>query len=406
VGPREARERFLIDKVEQVEAKLATLSDLPHQHALLLLTQCVQQDLRHLQRTLRSDDLDHVWDRLDSAIWEAARRIRGARDPDVPAYDTTILSLPVRLGGLGLLSHRICSPPAYAAASESSDHLLSSLIGPPPAPPTLADSDNPDSILSQRLRCQPIFEVERERLFGSISQLGQQSVLEAASALGRKWLSVIPYYQSLRLTDFEVSSALHIRTLLIGHWVQCQFCGIINEIGHDEVCGARRSWVLARHEQVKRAVGDALEGIPGARIELEPAIGMTQRRNDIRITGSRESGISSHEYDVSVVSLASRDAQATTLPPPTDNTSLSSLAFATANKYLASVAAEKLNRLPPAASPVPFTPIILSLGGLMESETAKAFNSWKTSLPSGTFRHLLRRLSLILLRARVRNFDL
>lgn len=231
-------------------------------------------------------------------------------------------------------------------------------------------------------------------------------VLEAASALGRKWLSVIPYYHSLQLSNLEISSALHIRTLLSGYWVQCQYGGVINEIGHDEVCGARSSWVLARHEQVKKAIGDALEGMAGVSVELEPAIGMTRRRNGVRISESRESGIASHEYDVPVVSLASQAAQAAYLPPSSEETSITGTAYATASGYLASVSAEKRRNLPHRPPMVPFTPIIFSLGGLMEQDSAKAFNSWKLTLPFGSFRHLLRRLSLILLRARVRNFDL
>jgi hypothetical protein len=31
---------------------------------------------------------------------------------------------------------------------------------------------------------------------------------ESASTLGRKWLNTIPYYHTLRLTDFEVSTAI------------------------------------------------------------------------------------------------------------------------------------------------------------------------------------------------------
>jgi hypothetical protein len=33
--------------------------------------------------------------------------------------------------------------------------------------------------------------------------------IESASGLGKKWLFVVPFYQSLRLTDFEVSAGLH-----------------------------------------------------------------------------------------------------------------------------------------------------------------------------------------------------
>jgi hypothetical protein len=40
----------------------------------------------------------------------------------------------------------------------------------------------------------------------------------------------------------------------------------------------------------------------------------TQRRNDIRITGSAASGFSSEDIDNAIVSLASQDSQTATLP--------------------------------------------------------------------------------------------
>jgi Tfp pilus assembly protein PilN len=78
VGPKSARHSFLQKKIADTKAKLDKLVDLPHQHALLLLRLAIQQDLRHLQRTLQSDDLDDLWHDLDMALWDKARSIRGA----------------------------------------------------------------------------------------------------------------------------------------------------------------------------------------------------------------------------------------------------------------------------------------------------------------------------------------
>jgi hypothetical protein len=41
----------------------------------------VQQNLRHLQRSLKSDDLDRLWDKLDIVIRDAVGRIRGLPRP-------------------------------------------------------------------------------------------------------------------------------------------------------------------------------------------------------------------------------------------------------------------------------------------------------------------------------------
>jgi hypothetical protein len=81
IVPTEARERFLEATIAAEEALVAKLVDLPHQHALLVLRQSLQQNLRHLQRSLRSDDLGHLWERLDASLANSVRRIGAAAFP-------------------------------------------------------------------------------------------------------------------------------------------------------------------------------------------------------------------------------------------------------------------------------------------------------------------------------------
>jgi hypothetical protein len=71
---------------------------------------------------------------------------------------------------------------------------------------------------------------------------------------------------------------------------------------------------LWQHEQAKRAIGTALATVEGVQVHLEPLITGTQRRNDIRITGSAASGFSSEHIDIGIVSLASQESQTATLP--------------------------------------------------------------------------------------------
>jgi hypothetical protein len=103
-------------KIAKEEALLAKLVDLPHQHTLLVLRQCLQQTLRHLQRSLRADDLGHLWERLDASLAKSVRKIRAAASP-LPslAIDDALIALPVKLGGLGILSFKTCAPLAFAA---------------------------------------------------------------------------------------------------------------------------------------------------------------------------------------------------------------------------------------------------------------------------------------------------
>lgn len=405
IGPKFAREDFLEEKIVKAEEKLSKLIDLPHQHALLLLRNCLQQDLRHLQRCLQSDDLALLWERLDKAIWQVALRIRGSTSDAEPSdIDFALLSLPVRKGGLGLLSHQECAPLAYGAASDASDHLLEPLLGPPPQPPELSDRDNEDSITPQRVRCEKAFELKKEALFSNLNDHQIKTIIESASGFGRKWLGIIPFYQALRLSDFEVSSALHLRTLHPGPTMVCPLCGIINSPGHAEVCQKRKKWNIARHEQVKRAIATALNQVEGVRVEVEPHIGETRRRNDIRVTGSEVSGLANHEYDVTVVSLATEDAVNTFLPPSLLPTTPAERAHALITKFLTSKADEKKRRMP--ASNIAFSPLVFTVGGLMDAGTTNCLKLWQASVPPSAFSHLCQQLSLILLRARTKSFVL
>lgn len=67
---------------------------------------------------------------------------------------------------------------------------------------------------------------------------------------------------------------------------------------------------MARHEQAKGIFRMTLGSLGGVRIHLEPLVRGTARRNDIRITRSRPTGLNSVEF---VVSLASQQARSTVL---------------------------------------------------------------------------------------------
>ena len=90
VGSMAPRAAFLQAKIEEQERTLAKLPGLPHQHALLVLRECLQQNLRHLLRSLRSDDLGHLWARYDRSLQRCVLQMQGAnlvqseRGPDTP----------------------------------------------------------------------------------------------------------------------------------------------------------------------------------------------------------------------------------------------------------------------------------------------------------------------------------
>ncbi|GFZ49914.1 hypothetical protein JCM24511_07317 [Saitozyma sp. JCM 24511] len=318
VGARAAREQFLQEKIDHEAATVAKLINLPHQHALLVLRVCVQQNLRHLQRSLKSDYLVHLWDKLDTILRDAVARIRGLPRP-TDQLDAAVISLPIKMGGLGILSYNTVAPHAYGAAGSS--------------PGTM------------------------EALLGSLTPEQAKAVVEASSKLGRVWLTTIPFQPSLRLTDFEVAATLQLRTLAGEREAHCTNCGETNFFGHPEVCLQRKFSRVARREGAKHILGQA---------RLDPC-----RRNIIQVfslLGSQATGLANAEYDLTVISLANKDARATKLPNQDADPSR------LANTYLDSVADHKVRHRP--TSNLPFNPIVFSLGGMMNGSTTKVFASW------------------------------
>jgi hypothetical protein len=258
-------------------------------------------------------------------------------------------------------------------------------------------------ISPQRVRCRKAFEAQQEALLNSLDAQQTKQILESASGLGRKWLSVIPYHQGLRLSDFEVSAALHHRTLSPGSAI-CSLCGVVNTAGHPEVCKKGTPWFVARHEQVKYAIKRTLETIEGVRVAVEPHIANTNRRNDLLVTGSEASGFANHEYDVTVVSLATRDSVETVIPPHILPTKPAERSHAHIRKFLALKAAEKRKRLPDGN--VPFTPLVFTVGGMMDDNTAQCLKAWQHAVTPSVFSTLCQQLSLILLKAKAKSFVL
>jgi len=66
---------------------------------------------------------------------------------------------------------------------------------------------------SQHKRCKQLWDDQQNDFLTTLDDPERKYMAESSSTLGRKWLDTIPYYPSLRLTDFEVSTAIHYRTL-------------------------------------------------------------------------------------------------------------------------------------------------------------------------------------------------
>lgn len=106
---------------------------------------------------MQTDDMLEEWETLDLALWVEIKRIRGR--PDLEGYegieDETLgrlaSALPVRHGGLGLLSHQDCAPHASAAAAEAADIMVDKLFG-------MTANNDDTTTRSQKERCKTMWD--------------------------------------------------------------------------------------------------------------------------------------------------------------------------------------------------------------------------------------------------------
>jgi hypothetical protein len=413
LGSRQFRGDFLEAKVTTLEEKLDHLPQLDHQSALLLLRTSIQLELRHLQRSLATTELGAIWNRLDQSLHAQVARIRGGTYP-VSSRATMfdhLSSLPVRMGGLGIPYHRTAAPLAFAAALESSHGALARLF------PDLPQTQTPQS---QKDRCLRSFTLSRNIILTALSKAERCQVLEASSALGSKWLTVIPTDNNLVLTNLQISSALQSRYCRMQDPdLVCQLCAGPYDTQHPDVCDQQRDMRSTRHHQITNAMLRALRQIEGCSAQPEPPIeGSPSLRNDIRITTMQGHTLTPADYDISLISLATlRGADIHDYTPTFPAQVLDGLkalpidgqpkavedAYRTAYALINERRARKVNktkRFPEYLANHNFHPILMTTGGIMDAATESIWKDWKNNMTASTYNRLVTDVSLILVKAR------
>lgn len=401
VGPTTPRLAFLDSKTAAVFSKLDELRHLPHQHALILLRQCIQQDVRHLQRTLKTDDLPNCWAALDARLEKEVGRLTAGDGKDSTLV-STLLKLPARLGGLGVLSYSDVAPHAWAAAQAESDSALTALLG-QAGEREHREGSPEEPRKSQQERCKDMWEGQRDKTLEKMGDKERKLLVEAASPIGRKWLSIIPYNQPLRLSDYDVATGLAYRLQVPPKEGHCMWCGDNAELGHDELCLVRPRGTIGRHDAIVRVIGRHLASNHSTTVDIEPHTQEGRRRNDIQWHGAPSHGRATVQFDVKVVSLLGAKSHRTTTKPPAD-TELAPHASKQCIKHLDSVARHATSVRPLSTST--FKPLVFSTGGLMSKETADEVQSWKAVLGESMYGRLGSAISLELVKARARTYGL
>ncbi|KAJ9091016.1 hypothetical protein QFC21_007338, partial [Naganishia friedmannii] len=94
----------------------------------------------------------------------------------------------------------------------------------------------------------------------------------------------------------------------------------------------------------------------------------------------------------------------THIPPQIQPIKSAERGHAYIKKFLDGQAAGKRRRLP--ANNIPFTPLVFTVGGMMDDDTAKCLKAWQQSVTPSAFSTLCQQLSLIFLRAKAKSFVL
>ena len=400
IGPRAGRETFLRAKIAELSLNLDKLDSLHAQHALLILRLSYQQKLRHLQRCLDTSDLGHVWAELDTALWNSIISLRSS-DGD-HRFQDEIMSLPIRSGGMGILSHEEVAPIARAAADEMADITLKSLL----EPDEWEQEGAAEKVVGQSERCLVVLDARREVLLAKLTDKERKGMRENGSPLGRLWLSAIPWTKALQLTNQQISVALHYRTLLplSNH---CNRCGKDGQgLGHPETCNIDGKY--PRHNMVVRGIGQTLSSVRGVKVELEPtSTEESLRRNDLRVWGSDGSGLATSEHDIKVYSIFSESALSSFGKDPqhpvssTSTTPIWDQIAAQMDRYLRAVAAKTRENAPSGIGK--FSAVVMTSGGFMEKDTKKQMDAWEEGVKDWEWAALLRGLSLGFVRARARS---
>ena len=289
VGNTEARRQFLRDKIDDLRPTLMRLRQLPKQQALVLLRQVYAPQLRHLLRTMDLSDLQDDLLVLDNLLFDTMDFLRGAPDPTQqqrPHVVETIYSLPLSMGGCGLLSYTKTRHAAWEASQLSARQVLAHMW-PHPAPPE--QQDHPDQHVDppkQSTLCRQIYQQELTSLLEGLSDDQRVAFLDNSGKAGTAWLHALPWTNGYRsLTDSQVAGALNIRTLqadLYGRAL-CDRCGLPNGPLHFEVCTAISRPQHQRHNHVRDILVKAIKKADRI-VEIEPPIRPgTLRRADIRV---------------------------------------------------------------------------------------------------------------------------
>jgi hypothetical protein len=315
-GPLHARRTFLEAKIEKAAAGLEALKYLPsHQHALIVLKLSMATNLRHLLRSMDTEDMLDLWEKHDENIRRQIRWLRGSPNRE-GTWDKEIFALPVRFGGVGAANHGMIQKEARAASSEAARQTYEKLADLAEATPDEATDirhQHQRRPVPQKIRCESLYQALADKLALSLEPQDQLQFVDNMGQFAGSWMHGIPGANKYHtFSNDTVETALLSRSLITSFQAEhCPQCSHVARAGHEEVCQHGKDNKAIRHTMVLKAIESTLKH-DGHTVHHEQRFSTsTSARSDFRLTratsarGALVPRADVH-HDLSIVSLASK----------------------------------------------------------------------------------------------------
>jgi len=389
------KEEFLDQKMEELENNFRRLHEISSQDAMIILRKCYIPKMTHLLRTLEVPI--EALERTDEVVARFLQRYT-QRLGEMHGGDYRLVTLPPRLGGLGLTSFATIAEECLEASREASFRILTKIK------PTLISPTLTEKAKSQKERVGEIWKTLSSEFIKEASPERRRAYAENCSVIGTRWLHALPIDAATTFNNATFEAAIADRLLFSP--MRCRQCERIdNETRHGLNCkGNSRLW-LPRHELMKKIIGSAFqEG--GCEVRVEPGDAKTHKRADLLINGELTEGKAA--YDVSVMSVTGTAAAAAVakkqliiVPDSTDDVMIK--ARKEIQLVLADRFTDKLRRNAGRDYGGIFKPFVFSAGGILHHQAMDEVKRMKIIVPK-IYLSLMYQLSCSLAKFRARSF--
>eukprot|EP00924_Labyrinthula_sp_SR-Ha-C_P012156 snap_masked-scaffold_26-processed-gene-4.135-mRNA-1 protein AED:1.00 eAED:1.00 QI:0/-1/0/0/-1/1/1/0/343 len=202
-------------------------------------------------------------------------------------FNFDLLHLPIRNGGLGLISSSLTSQHSFQASKELFERQM--------------ESENFHSDLyvdKQSSRLKDAYKQIMNNHFDSFNDFEKLYFAENSTEIGSKWLHALPVEASTRILNPDFCASICSRLLLSP---SCRNCCSEDRTNYFYHCSCFSQVKVSRHEDIKKLLADFFKET-NCVVSLEPFSKNKNRRADLLVSTTQ----GKTAFDVSVVSLTSK----------------------------------------------------------------------------------------------------